>query len=82
MTINRAETGVVQFENDHPGIFLRGDDALAWAITLRRVLGLFDKPPMKLRAMEELLRSCDCRLDPQVQLVRLISPEQAAGDEP
>ena len=31
----RAETGVVQFDGDWPGVFLRGDDAMGYAMQLR-----------------------------------------------
>jgi hypothetical protein len=33
----RVETGAVQFGNDWPGLFIRGDDAFYLMITLRRL---------------------------------------------
>ena len=34
----RVETGVIQFEGDWPGIFIRGDEALGFAARLTAVL--------------------------------------------
>lgn len=34
----RVETGAVQFDDDWPGLFIRGDEALAMAQVLDRVL--------------------------------------------
>jgi hypothetical protein len=34
----RVETGVVQFGNDSPGLFIRGDDCLALVDAIREVL--------------------------------------------
>lgn len=36
----RAETGVLQFGDDWPGVFIRGDDALALAYALGKALGM------------------------------------------
>jgi len=38
----RPETGVVQFGNDWPGIFVRGDEALSLAQMLDRIADEFD----------------------------------------
>lgn len=35
---DRVETGVVQFGDDWPGVFIRGDNALHYAENLRRVI--------------------------------------------
>jgi hypothetical protein len=35
---SRVETGVVQFGNDWPGVFLRGDNAQAIALRLKYLL--------------------------------------------
>jgi hypothetical protein len=35
---NRVESGAVQFGNDWPGVFIRGDNALFYAMALKRVL--------------------------------------------
>ena len=60
----RPETGVARFQWDWPGIFMRGDDALGYAMTIRDVLLTtqhtdFD-PVARLRLQElaELLESC------------------------
>ena len=46
----RVETGAVQFEGDWPGIFIRGDNALAYGYMLSRLPGLI-----------KLLESCHAR---------------------
>jgi hypothetical protein len=33
----RAETGAVQFKNDWPGLFIRGDAAIAMAFSIRQL---------------------------------------------
>jgi hypothetical protein len=47
-TAERLETGVLKPEGDWPGIFIRGDDALAYANQLRRLL--FDVLEARARA--------------------------------
>jgi hypothetical protein len=70
-----VRTGVVQFKGDWPGIFIRGDDALGYAGTIRAVLR--ETKEAQTRAMEqgstsewahlyelaELLESC--RVEPK-----------------
>jgi hypothetical protein len=34
----RPRTGVMQFDDDWPGVFIRGDDAMIYSITLGRAL--------------------------------------------
>lgn len=41
--MKRVETGVVQFEDDWPGVFIRGDKAFYYASRLRSILAMF--PP-------------------------------------
>lgn len=36
--MSRVETGVVQFGTDWPGVFIRGDDAVNYAFSLRFLL--------------------------------------------
>jgi hypothetical protein len=49
---DRVETGVMQFGDDWPGIFIRGDDALSFAHAIAHgSLG-------RLGELVELLRSC------------------------
>lgn len=58
----RIETGVVQFDGDWPGVFIRGDEALAMASLIELYLaeqsgGMLSDAPMK--NLLALLRSCD-----------------------
>ena len=39
----RAETGILQFGDDWPGVFIRGDDAHGWANNPEVALILLDK---------------------------------------
>jgi hypothetical protein len=55
----RVESGVIKFGEDWPGLFLRGDDALAYAIYLKNFL---DCPTdimsqVQMRGLVELLSS-------------------------
>lgn len=57
----RAETGVIQFGDDWPGIFIRGDNACAFAMYLRSVLDGHDPGGIYTRALgrfADLLESC------------------------
>ena len=36
--VSRIETGVVQFDDDWPGVFIRGDNALYYAMLVRRAV--------------------------------------------
>lgn len=40
---SRVETGAVQFGDDWPGLFIRGDDAIMLAAAMRRVIAGMDK---------------------------------------
>jgi len=54
----RIETGVVQFADDWPGVFIRGDNAIAYASELRRIaLKLGDSEPVLIE-LASLLESC------------------------
>lgn len=60
--VQRIETGVVQFCDDWPGIFLRGDEALALAEDLRMSRNLNDDGMSHRRVVDriiDLLRSCE-----------------------
>lgn len=63
----RVETGPVQFGNDWPGLFIRGDQAFGYAMYIDQLLiapaDEFDEALAKvnLRSLAELLRSCDAR---------------------
>lgn len=74
----RIETGVVQFGDDWPGIFIRGDNAFGMAMSLKAVReALKNLPPGPAKAfglptlenLIELLGSCDVRTNPEVQHV-------------
>lgn len=52
----RLDTGALKPENDWPGIFIRGDEAIGLAQQLRYWANLKDIP--SLRRLSELLDSC------------------------
>ena len=65
----RIETGVVQFGDDWPGVFLRGDTACHYAVVIQQVIDNVDKngyidalDVVILRSLAGLLGSCDARL--------------------
>jgi hypothetical protein len=59
----RVETGPLQFEGDWPGVFIRGDNALHFAMVLEMVLHRDDLHPIMedapLKGLMATLRSCD-----------------------
>lgn len=64
----RMETGSIQFGNDWPGIFLRGDEALQYAYHLQQFLDQQEQKEnidiisiMVLRRLVSTLQSCDLR---------------------
>lgn len=71
----RLETGVVQEGDDWPGVFIRGDNAMAYAMSLDAFLSGRDTWGTE-RAMCEnlakLLRSAHVRFDVKPQLVALL----------
>ena len=52
----RTETGQLQFADDWPGIFIRGDDALCYASVLKR---LFAKAEKQAKASPETFEAND-----------------------
>jgi hypothetical protein len=57
----RPETGAMKFRGDWPGVFIRGDNALGYAMSLEVILDDAHTLPFyraKLRALVGLLRSC------------------------
>jgi hypothetical protein len=67
----RIETGVMTPKGDWPGIFIRGDDALSYAVQLRAALAAAEERAAsgmmphaeataweRLQAMADLLESC------------------------
>lgn len=75
---DRVYTGVVQFEGDDwPGVFIRGDTALHCASIIRNIIddinagkGVHPVALLSLKALMELLNSCDVSKKPKCQLVR------------
>jgi hypothetical protein len=59
----RVETGPMQFGDDWPGVFFRGDDALAAAVMLTGLMQHVGRPELlevgsALRGLIEQLKSC------------------------
>lgn len=62
----RVETGPVQFNDDWPGVFLRGDTALFFAAVLRGICRFYSEANLGLKLndaerLARLLESCDAR---------------------
>jgi len=80
----RPETGVMQFEGDWPGIFIRGDDALAYGLAVKNMLNTWAPTTnsaslsAKILSLPDLLKSCDARLHPDdVQAARLTQGQES-----
>ncbi len=54
--MERMESGVVQFGEDWPGLFLRGDSALVLGTALTDLLGSVEKGQMPSKAQAALLQ--------------------------
>ncbi len=57
---SRVETGVVQFGDDWPGVFIRGDSCHAYSLYLKEVLDTFRLHPVayaNLAGLRALLES-------------------------
>ena len=77
----RAETGVMQFEDDWPGVFIRGDNAAYFAMSLRNVLAMVKEDTnsiatINVRSLIQLLENSDIRFGPNPQKAQLIPNEQ------
>lgn len=78
----RVETGVVEFPDDWPGIFIRGDRALSYALLLRQAAHVIDgQEGARLRvlwggvaALADLLHQCDARHKPDAVKVARREP--------
>lgn len=63
---NRVETGVLQFNDDWPGVFIRGDNAFFYKLQLTSILKLAEQHPQSfdfvtigsLKSLVDLLDSC------------------------
>lgn len=81
--MTRPETGVMQFGNDWPGVFIRGDNAIGYAMILHRIieklhdgvsLTVFDMAT--LRDLEYVLHTSQLK-DPPRQYAELVDEQQA-----
>lgn len=61
----RAETGPLQFRNDWPGVFFRGDNALHYSLVLRQLLDTYKSiPPIERATIESLQKDlASCKVD-------------------
>ena len=76
MEQQRAETGVMQFDNDWPGVFIRGDNAAMYAMALRSVLEELPEVTkdayahMMVKGLLGMLEGSNVRNNPDPQLVK------------
>lgn len=58
---DRVETGPVQFGDDWPGVFIRGDNAFGYAMALEAIVNGHDDPIAEAMAegLVQILRSCN-----------------------
>jgi hypothetical protein len=63
----RVDTGVVQFGNDWPGIFVRGDAAIGASNMLRGVAESVPRYKNELLRLATLLASCDVSRRPDLK---------------
>jgi len=68
--MTRPETGVMQFEGDWPGVFIRSDNAFMYAHHLELLnTGAYIAVSRKvIDGLIALLRSCDTRNNPEAQM--------------
>lgn len=72
--MSRIETGPIQFGDDWPGLFIRGDNAIGYALQLQLLLDVLATDPAPelviavavLRGLLSDLESCNVRRDPEV----------------
>ncbi len=86
--VPRVETGVVQFDDDWPGVFIRGDNAFGWARTLAYSLlhAQAAKDGLKFPELEpliDLLASSDARngIEPRMLTLQPSAPASVERDE-
>ena len=81
--VERVETGVVRFGDDWPGVFIRGDNALAYAMYIHRFLEHPEDLIAKanLEGLARLLIGCDARSSAPSELPPEPSPELKAERE-
>ncbi len=82
----RLETGPIYVEGDWPGIFIRGDNALFYAMMLDKAAtreGLMPLEKVYLKSIARLLRRCDAGCGDQAQRIEIVMPAAVeAGPEP
>lgn len=70
---SRPETGTMQFGNDWPGIFIRGDSAVGFALSLQSALAENLDPNIRAitaapaKGLVKLLFSCDTSVNPNAE---------------
>jgi hypothetical protein len=84
--VPRAETGVMQFEDDWPGVFIRGDNAFYFAMCLRNVynklIPLTDPITLcGIQGLLSLLENSDIRTNPNPQKAHLLPSETPTKTE-
>ena len=64
--IPRVETGPMEFAQDWPGVFIRGDNAMAYALYLDTILEYIEVDDFEdyiavanVKALSDLLKSCN-----------------------
>jgi len=73
--MSRPETGPMQFGDDWPGVFIRGDNAMYMAMMLRAVLDGAKLDPISLAAVEQLHSLLSgCRETPDQEGVVFLKP--------
>jgi hypothetical protein len=70
----RPETGPMQFGDDWPGLFIRGDNAAGYSLALNMAIDATKDPLTlaQLRSLRSLLVGCDVRNSPEVQHARIV----------
>jgi hypothetical protein len=83
----RVETGAVQFGDDWPGVFIRGDNALYYAHILSSVIGQIEKGEpldmwnaLALQAIRETLQECDSRQKPPTMICKSCGADRFKED--
>jgi len=81
---DRVETGAVQFGEDWPGLFVRGDDCLRLAQAYH-AMKLFMRPvprgwDMVIAAMDELIQTIARDVDCGDAVAKLLADEEADTD--
>lgn len=87
MSKHRPETGSMQFGDDWPGVFIRGDNAAGYALALQDILShpsLITESPrvsvfslMTVSGLLRLLQGCDTRSNPTCQKAQLTEATNA-----